>query len=164
MQEIPFVKYCPLCGAENPPRQAFCIKCVDGDLSTVPIEPRRDTQTDVPAAEELPSPSIAPAATAYCILASIDDPMLRFIVREGQTVGRTERADVVLAGVPKFEWISGIHAKFTRRGTQWYVRHVGQTNFIKVDGEKYDGREEVALHDGSILMLSLTAFRVSFGA
>jgi hypothetical protein len=97
------------------------------------------------------------------MLTAIDDPLLRFIVREGQTVGRTERADIVLAGVPKLEWISGVHARFSRRGKQWYVRHLGQTNFIKVDGEKYDGREDVALHEGSILILSLTAFRVSYG-
>ena len=162
MTEITFVKYCPLCGAENPRQQAFCLLCLDGDLSAVPIESRR--QAPPAAADEKRGATQSnPASAAYCILTSVDDSMLRFIVREGQTVGRTERADVPLAGAPKLEWISGLHAKFTRRGQQWYVRHLGQTNYIMVDGEKYEGREEVALHDGSILMLSLTAFRVSFG-
>lgn len=159
MTEENFVKYCPLCGVENSPRQAFCRKCGDGDLSSVPIELRREIAD---AAAEQAAPHDA-ATAAYCVLASIDDPMVRFIVRDGQTVGRTESADVVLAGVPKVEWISGVHAKFSRRGKQWYVRHMGQTNFIKVDGEKYTGREDVALQEGSIVMLSLTAFRVSFG-
>ncbi len=162
MLEVTFVKYCPLCGAENPRQQAFCLKCVDGDLSIVPIEPRRESPDSSPARDELTASRCASTAAPYCLLVSIEDPTVRFIIREGQTVGRTERADVVLSGVPKAEWISGVHAKFSRRGSQWYVRHLGQTNFIKVDGEKYEGREEVALHDGTILLLSLTAFRVSF--
>ena len=75
-------------------------------------------------------------------------------------MGRTENADIILRGVPKLDWISGIHAKFLRRGTQWYVQHLAKTNFIRVDGDQFRGHEEVALYDNSILVLSLTAFRV----
>lgn len=94
------------------------------------------------------------------VLELLDDPTVRFAVTEGQTVGRTEKADIILSGVPKLDWISGAHAKFLRRGDQWYVQHIAQTNFIRVDGEQYTGQQEVALYDGSILVLSLTAFRV----
>ena len=94
------------------------------------------------------------------VLELLDDPSVRFAVAEGQTVGRTEKADIMLRGVPKLDWISGAHAKFLRRGEQWYVQHIAQTNFIRVDGEQYQGQQEVAIYDGSILVLSLTAFRV----
>ncbi|HEX2950855.1 MAG TPA: FHA domain-containing protein [Armatimonadota bacterium] len=148
MSEVVFVKYCPLCGAENPRQQAFCLQCLDGDLSTVPVEPRR---TEVPVQTDEP----------ICVLELVENPAVRFSVRDGQTVGRTEKADIVLRDVPKLDWISGEHAKFTRQGERWYVQHVGKTNFIKVDGEKFEGPEEVAIYDGSILVLSLTGFRIS---
>ena len=123
---------------------------MDGDLSTVPVEPRRvDTAVTTNA---------SPAAQLQLEL--VDDASMRFPVADGQTVGRTPKADVVLSGVPKLDWISGAHARLFRRGAQWYVQHIAQTNFIKVDGETYKGTEEVALYDGSILVLSLTAFRV----
>jgi len=161
MAEVAFVKYCPLCGAENSRQQAFCLKCLDGDLSTVPVEPRRDTE---PAAAEQPAPAAEGEATApvtVLTLESVDNPDVAFAIRENQTVGRSDKSDIILHDVPKLEWISGAHARFLRRGAQWYVQHVGHTNFIKVDGETYGGQEEVAVYHGSILVLSLTAFRVN---
>ena len=173
MSEQPFVKYCPLCGAENSCRQAFCAHCGDGDLSIVPDEPCRSVKP-APAAQpneaRVPATAVTPPANEAtmhvdterrCILELIADPDKRFTVAEGQTVGRTAKADVPLGDVPKSRWISSIHAKFSRRGEQWYVQHIGHTNFIKVDGETYTGQQEVALHDGSILVLSLTPFRVT---
>lgn len=153
MSEYTYVKYCPLCGAENPRQQAFCLQCFDGDLSTVPVEPRRCGESSTDA-----------TATACCVLELLDDPQVRFSVAEKQTIGRTDKADVVLCGVPKLDWISGAHARFFRRGEQWYVQHIGSTNFIKVDGQMYQGNEEVALYDGSVLVLSLTPFRVHLTA
>ena len=161
MGEVVFVKYWPLCGAENPRQQAFCLACLDGDLSTVPVEPRRES-TPAPAAAQAERATPAADTTAsFLILESVDDPTVHFILRENQTVGRTDKSDVILQNVPKLEWISGAHARFLRRGAQWYVQHVGHTNFIKVDGETYSGQEEVALYHGSIVVLSLTSFRVN---
>jgi len=180
MADHVYVKYCPLCGAENPRQQAFCLACLDGNLSTVPAEPKRAAVASPPSVATA-SPSTAQnndAATVAsalvpdtrqlseltrCQLELIDDPQKKFLIADGQTVGRSSKADVVLRDVPKVEWISSAHARFSRRGEQWYVQHIGKTNFIKVDGEIYRGTEEVALHDGSILVLSLTAFRVSLG-
>ena len=161
------MKYCPLCGAENPRQQPFCRVCQDGDLSTVAVEPRRapeastaSDKTDVNAMTgETPEAEVHKLVPTL-ILELLDDPTVRFAITEGQTVGRTEKADIILRGVPKLDWISGAHAKFLRRGDQWYVQHIAQTNFIRVDGEQYQGQQEVALYDGSILVLSLTAFRV----
>lgn len=155
MSDLTFVKYCPLCRAENPRQQAFCVKCMDGDLSTVPVEPRRQQGQQGTLAT-----SSTASTTPHCVLELIDNPTLRFTVLPGQTVGRTEKADIILCGVPQFDCISGVHAKFTRRGEQWYVQHLGETNFIKIDGETFRGKEDVAIFPGSVLVLSLTAFRV----
>ncbi len=155
MSEPVYVKYCPLCGAENPHQAAFCARCLDGDLTTVPAEVRREAPPELAVVPEPAAP-----APARCTLVLIEDPGVTFRVAEGQTVGRTRKADVLLAGVPKLEWISGAHARFFRRGPQWFVQHIAVTNFIKVDGDTFRGDEEVALHDGSVLVLSLTAFRV----
>ena len=161
MAEVVFVKYCPLCGAENPRQQAFCLKCLDGDLTSVSVEPRRDTAPASTPAEP-PATQAAPAAPSdTLILESVDNPSIRFAIRENQTVGRTEKADIILQNVPKLEWISGVHARFLRRGVQWYVQHIAHTNFVKVDGETYSGEEEVAVYHGSIVVLSLTSFRVN---
>ena len=86
--ELTFVKYCPLCGAENPRQQAFCLECLDGDLSTVPVEARRKKATAPPAkpvAAEAPAteasaaetPAVEPATmrvapTPRCILELLD--------------------------------------------------------------------------------------------
>ena len=161
MSDLVYVKYCPLCGAENPRQQPFCLSCQDGDLSTVAIEPRR-AQPKEPEGEAA-AVDAQPDAAPACVLELLDDPRVRFAIQQGQTVGRTEKADVVLQDVPKLEWVSGAHAKFFRRGSQWYVQHIAETNFIRVDGELYRGQEEVAIYDGTILVLSLTAFRVKLG-
>lgn len=130
------------------------------------MEPRRGQSESSPATPEQEAPPDAVPETAAApvvpavILELLDDPSVRFAVEEGQTVGRTEKADILLRGVPNLDWISGAHARFLRRGTQWYVQHIAQTNFIRVDGDQYRGQEEVAVYDGSILVLSLTAFRV----
>ena len=160
MTELQFVKYCPLCGAENPRQQAFCLACLDGDLSTVPVEPRHGTPAP-PAPAPCPTP---PAPTANTLrLELVENPATHFVIADGQTVGRTAKSDVVLCGVPNLDWISGAHARFFRRGPQWYIQHIAETNFIKVDGETYKGQEEVALYEGSTVVLSLTAFRVGIG-
>jgi pSer/pThr/pTyr-binding forkhead associated (FHA) protein len=165
VSDVVYVKYCPLCGAENPRQQPFCLSCQDGDLTTVAVEPRREQPPSAEAAPapDAPEPAVETAAAPAMptvVLEVIDDPTIRFAVAEGQTIGRTETADIVLRGVPKLDWISGTHAKFLRRGEQWYVQHIAETNFIRVDGELYRGHQEVAIYDGTILVLSLTAFRV----
>jgi ribosomal protein L40E len=157
-----YVKYCPLCGADNPPQQAFCRACRDGDLTTVAVEPRRAVTPQAAfAVEPATAAAPAPTAAAVCVLTLLEDAAVSFTVREGQSVGRTAKADVPLTGVPRLDAISGRHALFTRRGTQWYVQHVGQTNFIKVDGDLFTGTEEVPIYDGTVLLLALTAFRVT---
>jgi hypothetical protein len=106
-------------------------------------------------------------ATATVVLELVERPTLRFDVADGQTIGASRDAarpaDVTLTGVPELEYISSVHARLFRRGEQWYVQHLGCTNFLRVDGMKYDKREEVPLHDGTVLVLSKTAFRVCLG-
>jgi hypothetical protein len=165
MNNLNFVRYCPHCGAENPRQAAFCVK--DGeDISMVAVEPRRGQEAP-------PAPARAPAsdAAAACaptaptgrdevILELVSDPRLRFAVGNGQVVGRTADADVQLQRTPKADYVSSRMARFWRRGKRWYVQHVGDTNFIKVDGEKYSGDEEIPLEGGALVALPLDVFRV----
>lgn len=152
------VKYCPACDTANLPTESFCTQC-DFDLLNVPSEPRRDLlEAEQPAQEEEAAPVDSSAPT--CRLELVEDASVAFQIAPGQSVGRGVEADVLLKGVPHLGYISRRHANFVQRGEQWYVQYVASGNFLKVDGEKYDDDSLVALHDGSILTLSLTSFRV----
>lgn len=155
------VKICPSCGLHNAPSESFCTRC-DFDLLSVPTQTiatsdasgASDAQT---ATEAAPLPVQMP----LCRLELVDDPRRMFRVEAGQSVGRGVEADVILSEVPHLDFISRRHAKFLRRGPQWFVQYIAQGNFISVDGETFEDDSEVALHDGSLLSLSLTAFRVA---
>lgn len=181
------VKYCPLCGAANDPTEPFCAACHDGELMAIAPQPLRlDSAAASPAAttadaaidwEAEPGTAAAPdpdtmhvdgeAAAACVILELVGNPALCFNVADGQTIGASRdanrSADVTLTGVPELEYISSVHARLFLRAEQWYVQHIGSTNFLRVDGMKYEKREEVPLHDGTVLVLSKTAFRVRLG-
>jgi hypothetical protein len=105
--------------------------------------------------------------SASLVLELVEQPELRFTIKESQSVGSSRdpsrSADVTLSGAPNLDYISSVHARFFRRGAQWYVQHLGATNFIKVDGTRFDKREEVPLHEGAVLVLSKTPFRVLLG-
>lgn len=156
MSDALVVKYCPACDTSNLPSESFCTEC-DFDLMTVPSEPRRDLLEAAPP-EEAPTPAVAVADV--CRLELLDDPNLCFVIAPGQSVGRGVEADVLLSGVPHLNYISRRHALFSQRNGQWFVQYVATGNFIKVDGETHDDDSLVALHDGSIVTLSLSSFRV----
>ena len=161
MNDAPVVKYCPACGEENSPLESFCTHC-DFDLLTVPTEPRRVETAPAEQGESqtVIAPVAAPRALDVCRLELLDNPDLGFEVSAGQSVGRGVEADVILAEVPHAGYISRVHARFSRRGEQWFVQYLGQGNFIKVDGETHEDDSQIALHDGAVLVLSLTSFRV----
>jgi hypothetical protein len=123
------------------------------------------------AAETAPGPNTLhvenETQAAALVLELVEQPELRFTIAEGQSVGSSRdparRADVALSGAPNLDYISSVHARFFRRNGQWYVQHIGATNFIKVDGQRFDKREEVPLHEGAVLVLSKTPFRVLLG-
>lgn len=165
MSDIQIVKYCPACGHENLPRESFCTEC-DFDLMHVLAEPRRvegvESATDTELAEigEELRTHRKPVEADTCRLELLDNAEIAFQIRPGQSVGRGVEADILLAEVPHLGYISRRHAVFSRRGEQWFVQYAASGNFIKVDGDTYDDDSLVALHDGSILTLSLTSFRV----
>jgi ribosomal protein L40E len=180
MSRVKFVKYCPLCGAENPERASMCQSCFKGDLTRTRRERPRDEEQDsiggagVPPADgedtgQRPAPpaqndpNIDQPAANTCRLELVQDPTVSFTVADGQIVGRTDKADVILKDVPQADYIHGRHAKLFRRGQQWYAQYLGGFNFIRVDNVEYRGNEEVAINDGSVLVLSLTPFYVRMG-
>lgn len=177
MAKKKYVKKCPLCGKDNEIYQVFCAFCGDGDLSQISMEsvdsaentPEQKITTTNEVKNNTPSPSsqqkpdddiTAKVCEEKIILESVDDPTLQFSVSENQSVGRNEKADVVVTRVAKSEWISGRHALFTRRGEKWYIQHVGKTNYIIVDNEKFCEDEEVPIYNDSIIALSLSLFKV----
>jgi hypothetical protein len=172
MAENKFIKKCPLCGKDNEIYQVFCSSCGDGDLSQVVIEPlvKNDvsltlTKPDIksnttPIHKDDDDITAKVGEVKKIILESIDDPTIQFVVKENQSVGRNGKADVVVEKVAKSEWISGKHALFTRRKNKWYIQHVGTTNYIIVDNEKFCEDEEVPIYNDSIIALSLSLFKV----
>lgn len=155
-----YVKHC-VCGHDNPDTSNTCEACgltLAGvhviDLEALPPVP--------------PSPPPPPApATLRLVLAA--DPSRVFEVAAGQTVGvpgRSERPDIALVGVPEEEerLISGCHLQVLLHGAEWYVRHVGHTNYIEVDGKRYtDTSDEVRVDDGSSVFLTHTEVIVRTG-
>ena len=159
MNEATLVKYCPACGEENSPLESFCTNC-DFDLLTVPTEARRTPTAETTGDEAQIVAAPIAVKTDVCRLELLDNPEVAFEIKAGQTVGRGVEADVITAEVPHAGYISRIHARFSRRGEQWFAQYLGQGNFIVVDGETSEDDSEIALHDGSVLVLSLTSFRV----
>jgi hypothetical protein len=173
----PLVKVCPSCEAVNPATASFCSEC-EWDLMNVAPTTRPETAVTDPPPTPVETPpssvSVSPVAPApddsatmrvadigaVCTLELLENPALQFQIRDGQTIGRSSRADVELIGVPGREYLSRIHARVFRRGKQWFAQYISSGNFIKVDGQMYEDDSEVALENGSMLTLSLTTFRV----
>jgi len=153
MSNLERFKVCPSCRAQNLPSAADCAEC-GADILSEKVERR--------AAEPTPPP--IDTSTPHVRLESLYDPEKFFIVQEGQTVGRSDAADVVIDGVPDMDSISRRMAYFGRRGQQWFVQHVANTNFVAVDGEEYETDDEVAIRDGSVVGLALCQFFVRIPA
>jgi pSer/pThr/pTyr-binding forkhead associated (FHA) protein len=94
----------------------------------------------------------------------LQDPFIRFNVLDGQVVGRTSASDVVIANVPDGDAISGRMACFRKRGDQWFVEHVGSTNYLVVDGSclKENGFEH-PIGEGTTIAMPTTLFIVRLG-
>lgn len=138
------------CGEVNSELLVICAKC-SADISFIPPTPDNAGNTGAPPP---PDPGVA-----MCSLELVSDPNVTFHVRDGQVVGRGEKADVRLTQVPDVDAISRLHARFFCKNGQWYVQYLGSTNFLKVDGQTYtDADTEVAVYDGSIVVFSLTPF------
>ncbi len=156
------VRVCPTCGTENPATASDCTKC-GADILGEPLETRYP-QSAEPLAPENASASAAAVSGPHVVLEVMERPELAFVVEEGKSVGRTDESDIVLKGVPYFDYISRKMAMFTRRGDQWFVKHLGTSNYIMVDGEKHSSDDDIALHDGSVLGLPLCQFMVRIGS
>lgn len=161
------VKICPLCGAKNPPMMPYCVSCTKQDLSPVQSVDDADLSQAHEASSTTGDPELRTMrvedASQAITLELVEDPSVRFTVRDGQVVGRGQAADVTLVGVPRLPEISRQHARFTCRGTRWYVSHLGSVNYNIVDGERYDDDRDVPVGDGSTLVLAETPFVIRIG-
>ena len=158
MSTVYKVRVCPICGTENPATASDCAKC-GADILGEPLETRFPESAP---SELVSTPTEEPAETTgpHVLLQLMERPDVSFTISEGKCVGRTGDADIVLKGVPYFDYISRRMACFSRRGEQWFVKHVGTSNYIVVDGEKYETDDDIAIHDGSVLGLPLCQFIV----
>lgn len=149
------VRVCPVCGTENPPSASDCESC-QADILGEPLDSRSNSPIATSAAAPAPPEPTGP----LIILEAIQNPALKWKVGEGQSVGRSSEADVVLKDAPDVDFVSRKMAVFSRRGDQWFVQHVGTTNYITVDGDRYESDDDIAIHDGSILGLALSQFMI----
>ncbi len=163
------VRVCPGCGQQNSAVDVFCRKCMM-DISTVAPSVMDEV---IPASEPQAQPQCSQSegvtkvvntqttsqTVDMCSLELVSDPNVMLHLQDGQTIGRGDQADIRVVNVPDVDAISRVHAKFFTRNGQWYIQYLGKTNFIKVDGQIYgDTNTEVALYEGSIVVLSLTPF------
>ena len=128
---------CSLCGEANPEGSSICRTCGERLVAPAGV-PTAPPAGDGPAAEE-------------CRLVLTHEASGReFVVRVGQTIGRTQKADVVLAGLPDSEYISEVHVRIERRRERWWVECLSATNQITVDGELVEsGDPQAGLEDGA---------------
>lgn len=75
-------------------------------------------------------------------------------VDEGMTLGRGERADVVLADTS----ISAEHARLGRNGRAWIVTDLGSTNGTRVNDTLVNGRTRLA--EGDVLAVGTVRLSV----
>lgn len=159
MSRLERYKVCPSCGAENVPNAADCTQC-GFDILMERVERRQLTDLE-PISEVRPQQISSQGIVAgkpCVVLESLADPKRSFVVYEGQTIGRADLSDVIIEGIPDVDSVSRRMALIGRHGTSWYVQHVGQTNYIAVDGEEYDSDDEVTIREGSVLGLALCQF------
>lgn len=76
-------------------------------------------------------------------------------IDDGSTLGRTERADVVLADPT----VSSEHARVNRVGRAWVVMDLGSTNGTTVNATRVTG--SVPLADGDVLALGGVRLRIA---
>lgn len=72
------------------------------------------------------------------------------LAQEHMTVGRRRSNDICL----DFPNVSGTHCEFTCEDGIWYVRDLGSSNGVKINGEKIIGRRVVKPGDQVIIAKS----------
>lgn len=58
------------------------------------------------------------------------------LVRDTMTIGRRESCDICL----KFQNVSSVHAELALKNGVWFLRDMGSTNGVKVNGERTQRR------------------------
>ena len=95
------------------------------------------------------------------VLVCVDNPDVRFFVRERVLIGRSSRGtgpvDIDLKGIPGAEYISRHHAEIYREGETFWIRDLESTNGTFVDGEGPITRPR-PLKDGTRIRFASIAF------
>ncbi len=143
---------CSLCGEANPAGALICRSC-GSNLPASPAGPAR------------PGDEAGGAAAESVVVLVHEASGREFVVRPGQTIGRTAKADVALSGLPDDGYISEIHARIERRGGRWRIECLSRTNPLKVEGVRLEpSGGQAGLVDGTQLTLARTDLRVRWGA
>ena len=143
---------CSLCGEANPAGALICRTC-GSNLPASQAGPAR------------PADDAGSAAAESAIVLVHEASGREFVVRPGQTVGRTSKADVALSGLPDDGYISEVHARIERRGGRWRIECLSRTNPLKVDGQSLEpSGGQAGLVDGTRVTLARTDLRVRYEA
>ncbi len=165
---VRLAKKCPQCDQENVVDAKICFKCAAPlhGVRAVAISDEPPVSANTLAAAE-PTPVVGVTRVVQSddgFLESFSDPTLRFRVWHGAVVGR-EPADVNLTKARNSDTISRRHARFLRRGPDWFIcnePHI--TNFTEVNGERVEEADERGLQDGDEVSLGLSRFVFRAGA
>jgi adenylate cyclase len=77
------------------------------------------------------------------------------LIREILTVGRRESCDICL----RFPNVSGMHAELTFRDGYWYIRDLGSTNGLKVNGTRV---QEKLLHPNDVITIAKRKYAIHY--
>lgn len=158
------VRTCPACGVPQESNLMVCGSCGSTDIALAPEKlASQEPENPIRACAEGTRRVSVPSSNSI-VLELLENPAIGFEVSDGQVVGRTAEADVVITGVPDSDAISRRMAKFRKRGEQWFVEHLGTTNYLMVDGhEVKDQGFEYPIANGSQIAMPLTTFIIRVG-
>ena len=128
---------CPTCATPLPDHPSVCLRCGH------------------------PLPEGPDQGGVVGVLVCVDNPEVRFFVRERALIGRSSRGtgpvDIDLKGIPGAEYVSRHHAEIYRDGETFWVRDLESTNGTFVDGEGPITRPR-PLRNGTRIRIASIAF------
>jgi pSer/pThr/pTyr-binding forkhead associated (FHA) protein len=146
--------FCTRCGHPNRDDARFCAECGaplqdDSTVTLTPVEPEDEDAAEFP----FPEDELESGQALLQVKRGPNAGSTFLLESDATTVGRSTNSGVFLDDIT----VSRAHARFERRGGEWFVRAAGSLNGTYVNGEQVD---ETKLATGD--QVQIGRFRLTF--